>query len=196
MIEETLLMADINARDHPALLQACVDAECARPPVSALAAVDWHEEHLTTKKFDSKNFANEWDGVVAFVPKGSELSCFLEMSKRASPSQLSMKAYLEVVSLAKSKFPALNWDMESTVDSRTYLAKYREVMAAIKDGAPRVRGIDTVVAEIIQGQENMSTCKGEEPNSYEIFRDLTWETSVDFKGLCLYIKQRLGRFFC
>jgi hypothetical protein len=195
IFKDTSKMMHINDTMRPELLQHFKALGKADPSVSALAAVDWHYEHQTTKRFDSETFANEWDGVVAFVSRGAEKNLFVEMCKRAYPIKLSLKSYDDPVCVAKRRFPDLNWEEKATISAKIYMDKFSEVAVALQRGPARVRAIDTVVAEILQGQENTAICKSEDDKGYQIFKNGQWDTSVDFKGLCKHIKQRLVEVF-
>ena len=148
------MMQELQVNDDPALIANF--SECDRPAVSLLAAQDWDREYHAVHKFDSVHFANEWDGVVAFVSAGSENAQYEAMTARAHPVQLSMKPYPDVIAFAKKKFPVLDWEQVSTMPSEIYVSKLDEVQAALRSGPARVRALDTVVGEVEHGA--VATC--------------------------------------
>jgi hypothetical protein len=161
--------------------------------VSATAALDHHFEALTTNAIDSVHFANEWDGVVAFGASSASLAT--DLVSRAWPVKIALKEYEDPVTVARRKFPELDWEQRSDMPTKVYLAKLHEVQVALAGGASRVRAIDTVVGEVLQGRQNMSACQGENGKGYEIFKDGKWDTSLDFAGLVLFMKSELRDTF-
>ena len=49
------------------------------------------------------------------------------------------------------------------------MSNFEEVKAALSQHACKVREIDTVVGEIMQGRQDMSVCHGECNKGYELF---------------------------
>jgi hypothetical protein len=98
--------------------------------------------------------------------------------------KLAQKHYPDVLQTARSRFPQLDWDHVSGIPSKVYMTKLSEVHKALACGAARVRAIDTVVGEVLQGRQDMSVCQGENGKGYEVFQHGRWDISSEFSGLC------------
>jgi hypothetical protein len=75
------------------------------------------------------------------------------------------------------------------------MSKLSEVHKALACGAARVRAIDTVVGEVLQGRQDMSVCQGENGKGYEVFQHGRWDVSSEFSGLVLFMKNELCELF-
>jgi hypothetical protein len=191
MAVESMSMARSEVGDD--LLAHFADRE--KPYVSAMAALDWDREAEATGRFDSALFSNEWGGVVAFTTPSRQAVCFEMMQHRARPVVHSMEPYEPVLQLAKEKFPSLDWEVHSQMPTKVYMAKLTEVLAAMASSPARVRAIDTVVGDVLQGRQDMSACRGEGGIGYEVFMEGRWSTALDTSGLALYTRGELASLF-
>ena len=163
--------------------------------VSAMAALDWDSEATATNRFDSVLFSNEWGGVTGFTSAARQGACFAMMQYHAHPVMLTMKTYEPVLQLAKEKFPSLDWETQSQMPTRIYLAKLVEVIDALASSPARVRAIDTVVGDVLQERQDLSACQGEMGKGYEVFMDGHWSTALDCSGLVRYTRGELASLF-
>jgi hypothetical protein len=70
-----------------------------------------------------------------------------------------------------------------------------EVIDALASSPARVRAIDTVVGDVLQGRQDLSACKGEMGTGYEVFMDGHWSTNIDCSGLVRYTRCELASLF-
>ena len=142
------------------------------PLVSFMSSLDWHWEAEVTDRMDRKEYSNEWDGVVAFCLAGDEDAEFKKMQSAAAPTEITRKAYKDVVEMAMEKYPTLDWHEKSHMPTSRYLACLEQVDVAIATGKPgNVRNIDTVVADVIIGRRDCSIAKV--GDNFEVFQG--WE---------------------
>ena len=168
------------------------------PPLAAAAKIPRTERFPSTPqataRFDAGNFANEWDGVVAFVGPGEEQCTFDAMRRRAAPTELSWKRYPQALQLAAEKFPTLSWDEVSSMSTVRYREKWMEAMNVVNTGnIPAIRNIDTVIGEVMQGRQDTSLAKTAE--GYEVFRNNRWDMNVTYDDMCLEFKGELAKTF-
>ena len=179
---------------NPALRRLKKDE--AHPDISTLAATDHDREQCAIQSIDQRDCSNEHDGCFFFVPPHIDLKLFIEQKLHdAGRFKMKVKEPMDVIELARRKFPTLDWTLVNPVPAKEYLHSFRTIMEC-KD-AVRIRAKDSHVTNILRGRMELEVIKSGK-DSFEIFRDGQWkvdQSSDDYEDHVLWaMREAFGHF--
>ena len=124
------------------------------PDLAALAACDHHAEAGSIDLIDQRDASNEFDGCCFFMPTDIDVAAFLYEKKRVlEPFQVKCKPYPDFLELASSKFPLLDWSVQSSINAKDYMTVFSAKTPA------KIRAIDSHIVCVLLGRLIMSVVK-------------------------------------
>ena len=192
------VLIDAEILVHADLYAKVCETNPLHPSLTFMSCLDQSRESTVIQKIDSVTASNEYDGILHFFTVGDKADIiYKEAAALVEPLRLVIKPYPDPVTLARQKYPKLDWDHINIERPLDWLRNFRQCRLALARGVEAVRQLDTVFGDVVRGATQFHAHQPPGADKFELWDENThrWQPNYDASCMCGWIRSELGELF-